>query len=105
PDYDERHRMPVGITGLAQIIGLRGDTSIAERIKYDNLYIDQWSFGLDLRILIKTAFAIIHQAAYASQAVELEHAIEAIEGDSYDIDLRPGAQRLAPAQPIDQEIS
>ncbi len=105
PDYDERHRMPVGITGLAQIIGLRGDTSIAERIKYDNLYIDQWSFGLDIRILIKTAFAIIHQAAYTSQAVELEHALEASEGDSYDIDLRPGAQRLAPAQPIDQEIS
>ncbi|MCP4964395.1 MAG: exopolysaccharide biosynthesis polyprenyl glycosylphosphotransferase, partial [bacterium] len=43
-DYDDRHRMPVGITGLAQIVGLRGDTSIAERIKYDNLYIDQWSF-------------------------------------------------------------
>ena len=39
PHYRERHRMPVGLTGLAQIVGLVGDTSIEERIKYDNLYI------------------------------------------------------------------
>jgi lipopolysaccharide/colanic/teichoic acid biosynthesis glycosyltransferase len=47
-EYDERHRMPVGLTSLAQIVALRGDTSIAERVKYDDLYIDQWSVGIDL---------------------------------------------------------
>jgi exopolysaccharide biosynthesis polyprenyl glycosylphosphotransferase len=74
-EYDDRHRMPVGITGLAQIAGLRGDTSIAERIKYDNLYIDQWSFTRDVEILLKTLVAIIHQTRYANQIDEVEHAL------------------------------
>ena len=75
PDYDDRHRMPVGMTGLAQIVGLRGDTSIAERIKYDNLYIDQWSFAADLQILGQTVTAIVRQGSTAQTAVEVERAI------------------------------
>ncbi|MCP4222438.1 MAG: sugar transferase [Actinomycetia bacterium] len=86
-DYDDRHRMPVGITGLAQIVGLRGDTSIAERIKYDNLYIDQWSFGADLQILARTVSAILQQKTTTRHAIELEEALE--EGA-----VGPGTDRL-----------
>lgn len=76
PSYDLRHRMPVGLTGLAQIVGLRGDTSIEERVKYDNIYIDQWSFQTDLQILVKTAAAVLRQKRYATEALELEMALQ-----------------------------
>jgi exopolysaccharide biosynthesis polyprenyl glycosylphosphotransferase len=59
PEYELRHRMPVGITGWAQVNGLRGDTSIELRAKYDNRYIDTWSFGTDLKILLMTVRAVL----------------------------------------------
>ena len=71
-DYDDRHRMPVGLTGLAQVVGLVGDTSIEERIKYDNLYIDQWSFGGDLQIMVKTVWSILRQPQHKREHKELE---------------------------------
>ncbi|MGX7829140.1 exopolysaccharide biosynthesis polyprenyl glycosylphosphotransferase [Actinokineospora sp. 24-640] len=52
--YWARHRVPTGLTGLAQVHGLRGDTSIADRARYDNYYIANWSLWLDLRILLLT---------------------------------------------------
>ncbi|MGK5632569.1 sugar transferase [Streptomyces sp. URMC 123] len=55
PGYEARHRMPVGITGLAQVHGLRGDTSIEDRARFDNHYIDTWSLWQDVRILLRTA--------------------------------------------------
>ncbi|MDB1086297.1 sugar transferase [Streptomyces sp. ACA25] len=55
PGYADRHRMPVGITGLAQVNGLRGDTSIEDRVRFDNHYIDTWSLWQDVRILVHTA--------------------------------------------------
>ncbi|MFE6890103.1 sugar transferase [Streptomyces sp. NPDC057694] len=55
PGYGERHRMPTGITGLAQINGLRGDTSIEDRCRFDNAYIDNWSLWRDISILLRTA--------------------------------------------------
>lgn len=76
PDYADRHRMPVGLTGLAQVVGLRGDTSIAERVKYDNLYIDQWSLRVDVEILLRTVLAVVTQRADARRAVELADALE-----------------------------
>ncbi len=81
PEYDDRHRMPVGLTGLAQVAGLRGDTSIAERVKYDNLYIDQWCLRSDLEILLRTVTAILFQEAESRRVVELESAIEQMRGD------------------------
>lgn len=54
PSYEARHRMPVGVTGWSQIHGLRGDTSIEDRAALDNYYVDNWSLGQDLRIIVKT---------------------------------------------------
>lgn len=58
PRYMERHREKAGLTGWAQINGLRGDTSIIERTKYDLWYIENWSILLDLKILLRTAIEI-----------------------------------------------
>ena len=52
--YWARHRVPTGLTGLAQVHGLRGDTSIADRSRYDNYYIANWSLWLDLKIVVLT---------------------------------------------------
>lgn len=65
PRYMDRHREKAGITGWAQINGLRGDTSIIERTKYDLWYIENWSVALDLRIMIRTVLNIfIDRNAY-----------------------------------------
>ncbi len=58
PRYMERHREKAGITGWAQIHGLRGDTSIAERTKYDLWYIENWSLWLDIKIILRTLVRI-----------------------------------------------
>lgn len=54
--YVERHKIKPGITGWAQVNGLRGDTSLEERIRHDLYYIENWSLGFDLKIIVKTAF-------------------------------------------------
>jgi len=58
PHYVARHRVPCGLTGLAQVNGLRGDTSIAERARFDNYYIENWSLWLDIKILLRTAMSV-----------------------------------------------
>jgi len=55
PKYHLRHKVKAGITGWAQINGLRGQTSIQKRIEYDLYYIENWSLLLDLKILLRTA--------------------------------------------------
>jgi exopolysaccharide biosynthesis polyprenyl glycosylphosphotransferase len=57
--YLDRHRVPAGITGWAQIHGLRGDTSIEDRVRFDNHYIEHWSLGLDLKIILRTVGAML----------------------------------------------
>ncbi|KQX82692.1 exopolysaccharide biosynthesis polyprenyl glycosylphosphotransferase [Streptomyces sp. Root1310] len=59
PGYAARHRMQTGITGLAQVQGLRGDTSIEDRARFDNAYIDNWSLWQDVCILLRTAAALV----------------------------------------------
>jgi exopolysaccharide biosynthesis polyprenyl glycosylphosphotransferase len=60
--YGDRHRVKSGITGWAQVHGLRGQTSLAERVEWDNYYIAHWSLGLDLKILALTFVALFRNA-------------------------------------------
>ncbi|MBO9532535.1 MAG: exopolysaccharide biosynthesis polyprenyl glycosylphosphotransferase [Solirubrobacteraceae bacterium] len=60
--YDERHRVKSGITGWAQIHGLRGRTSLADRIEMDNFYIEHFSLALDLRIIVRTLVVVFRAA-------------------------------------------
>ena len=62
PWYMARHRVPVGLTGWAQVHGLRGDTSIADRARFDNFYIENWSLWGDIKILLRTAGQVIKAA-------------------------------------------
>ncbi len=63
--YMSRHRIKPGITGWAQVNGLRGNTSIAERTKYDLYYIENWSMAFDLKILVRTILEFcFHKHAY-----------------------------------------
>ena len=57
--YDDRHRVKSGITGWAQINGLRGRTSLSDRVELDNHYISNWSLSLDLKILFLTLGAVL----------------------------------------------
>jgi exopolysaccharide biosynthesis polyprenyl glycosylphosphotransferase len=57
--YGDRHRVKSGITGWAQVNGLRGKTSLADRVEWDNYYIENWSLWLDLKIALRTAVAVI----------------------------------------------
>ncbi len=59
PRYAERHHQKAGITGWAQVNGLRGDTSIDERIEYDLFYVENWSLAFDLKIMIQTMVEIL----------------------------------------------
>jgi lipopolysaccharide/colanic/teichoic acid biosynthesis glycosyltransferase len=54
PHYNPRHEVRPGITGWAQVNGLRGNTSLVERIKYDLYYIENWSLWFDVQILLLT---------------------------------------------------
>ena len=58
PHYLDRHRVKCGLTGWAQVNGLRGNTSLEERIRYDLYYIENWSIGFDIKILLKTLWSI-----------------------------------------------
>ena len=58
PRYMARHREKAGMTGWAQVNGLRGDTSIVDRTKYDLWYVEHWSLLLDLKILVKTVVQV-----------------------------------------------
>jgi exopolysaccharide biosynthesis polyprenyl glycosylphosphotransferase len=60
--YGNRGRMPAGMTGLAQVSGLRGDTPIADRARFDNYYIENWSLWLDIKVLLRT-FAEVFRAS------------------------------------------
>jgi exopolysaccharide biosynthesis polyprenyl glycosylphosphotransferase len=59
PRYMERHREKAGMTGWAQLNGLRGDTSVEERTKYDLWYIENWSVWLDIKIILQTVLRTV----------------------------------------------
>jgi exopolysaccharide biosynthesis polyprenyl glycosylphosphotransferase len=57
--YSDRHRVKSGLTGWAQINGLRGSTSLADRVEWDNHYIENWSLWMDFKIAMKTLPAVL----------------------------------------------
>lgn len=59
PRYIRRHKEKAGLTGWAQVNGLRGDTSIEERTRYDLYYIENWSLLFDIKIIIRTIAAFL----------------------------------------------
>jgi len=60
--YSDRHRVKSGITGWAQVHGLRGKTSILDRVELDNFYIENWSLWLDFQILLLTVPALFRSS-------------------------------------------
>jgi exopolysaccharide biosynthesis polyprenyl glycosylphosphotransferase len=60
--YTDRHRVKAGITGWAQVNGLRGRTSLADRVEWDNYYIENWSLWLDFKIALMTALAVVRSS-------------------------------------------
>ena len=65
PRYMVRHQVRPGLTGWAQVNGLRGDTSIRKRIEYDIYYIENWTFGFDIKIIFMTFFTgFVNKNAY-----------------------------------------
>jgi len=77
--YGDRHRLPVGLTGLSQVHGLRGDTSITERARFDNLYIEHWSGWQDARIILQTLGAVIRDALGSNQGASASARADAEE--------------------------
>jgi exopolysaccharide biosynthesis polyprenyl glycosylphosphotransferase len=59
PKYLDRHRVKTGMTGWAQVNGLRGNAPIEERTKFDVYYVENWSLVFDLKIILKTVRAVI----------------------------------------------
>jgi lipopolysaccharide/colanic/teichoic acid biosynthesis glycosyltransferase len=57
-----RHHVKAGITGWAQVHGLRGDTPLDQRIEYDLYYIRNWSLGFDVRILFMTVLRVFRDS-------------------------------------------
>jgi exopolysaccharide biosynthesis polyprenyl glycosylphosphotransferase len=87
--YEHRLRVPVGMTGLAQVHGLTGDTSIEERARFDNRYIEDWTLLGDLRILGRTV------------AMLADHTTPAVEAASHVADngrAAPGPATSKPAE-------
>ncbi|MCW2985495.1 MAG: sugar transferase [Conexibacter sp.] len=60
--YGDRHRVKSGVTGWAQVHGLRGQTSLSDRVEWDNYYIEHWTLGLDFKILAMTVLVVLRHA-------------------------------------------
>ena len=82
--YEDRHRVKSGITGWAQVNGLRGQTSIADRVEWDNYYIENWSLRLDLRILLLTVAELLRFRD--SQAERARRKAEALDSAGQALD-------------------
>lgn len=95
PRYDDRHRVPAGITGLAQVQGLRGDTCIEERAVFDNQYIEHWSLWLDLVILLRTVGTVLRPP----RSVRVEKPAEAPSPIGLDLVAAAAAAEPAFAEP------
>jgi exopolysaccharide biosynthesis polyprenyl glycosylphosphotransferase len=85
PRYLDRLRVPAGLTGWAQVHGLRGDTSILERIRFDNAYIENWSLWLDLVIIARTVREALMGGERRARHHEVRRVLEApLEAEAAD---------------------
>jgi exopolysaccharide biosynthesis polyprenyl glycosylphosphotransferase len=105
PHYADRHRVKPGITGWAQVNGLRGQTSIEDRVEWDNHYIENWSLGLELRTLLLTIGSVLffrEEGAAAPALTDLapdavaadEHACLVVDSRLLVLSASPQAARL-----------
>lgn len=76
PRYMDRHQEKGGMTGWAQVNGLRGDTSIVERTKYDLWYSENWSIWLDVKIMIRTVWQILERKNTEKRGTEQRPSVE-----------------------------
>jgi exopolysaccharide biosynthesis polyprenyl glycosylphosphotransferase len=81
PGYRDRLRVPAGLTGWAQVHGLRGDTSIVDRVRFDNAYIENWSLWLDVVILARTLREALMGGERRARRHEVSRMLDAPEGD------------------------
>lgn len=103
PRYMERHREKAGMTGWAQVSGMRGDTSIIERTKYDLWYSEHWSILLDTKILLRTIWQLFWPSEKHREEQEIPRA-ELAEARNSDGALASEAQverhMEEPAEPL-----
>jgi exopolysaccharide biosynthesis polyprenyl glycosylphosphotransferase len=78
PRYDDRHRMPGGVTGWAQVHGLHGDTSITDRARFDNHYIEYWSLWMDIVIAARTVAIVLRTVWCGTPAARSPRADELV---------------------------
>ncbi|WP_134741845.1 sugar transferase [Nocardioides sp. 503] len=69
--YEDRHRVQTGMTGWAQVNDLRGDTSIDDRVRFDNFYIENWSLWGDVKIMVRTVRAVLRAPGSRTKVLAL----------------------------------
>lgn len=106
PLYMVKHYVKPGMTGLAQVRGLRGDTSVEERIHADIEYIENWSFIMDIIILFKTPFkAINKQERYVEAEATTDGATDsAIDGEVEGQDVAPALEAEDGSMSVVEEV-
>jgi exopolysaccharide biosynthesis polyprenyl glycosylphosphotransferase len=82
--YRDRHRVKSGITGWAQVNGLRGETSLADRVEWDNYYIENWSPWLDVKIALMTIALLLRRAGGRSGPERQPSTARHRRGNGYD---------------------
>ena len=96
--YRDRHRLPMGLTGWAQVHGLRGETSLRERVRFDNQYIEHWSLWRDLAIMARTigaVFRLPHRASVSDGVTGSRFGIAATAVDPDEADTDPAEESSA----------
>ncbi len=101
--YEDRHRVPAGLTGWAQVNGYWGDTSIEDRARLDNRYIDSWSLWSDLKILVRTVPTLFRRTSRSSEAPvaedngeRAERRVRPVEAPVAEADGDPVERRVRP---------
>ncbi|UCC51362.1 MAG: undecaprenyl-phosphate glucose phosphotransferase [Anaerolineaceae bacterium] len=98
PRYMERHREKAGMTGWAQVSGMRGDTSIIERTKYDLWYSEHWSILLDTKILLRTIWQLFRPKQKAKAVQDVPKA--ELESESSRVNGQHGTGELQTDEPL-----